>query len=102
MPTYTLSPENGQSLKKQLLDEFPEKYTTKKVEINAFIDTFSVTVSNPAVKGNWSTYNLEDDTTYSGIYGFVQDFILGDLSKGDYNLKDFKPQDSVLSNSSSC
>ena len=92
MTTYTLSNEDKKSLKSQLNIEFKERYSKKKEKINTFIDTFSVTIDNPLVRGNWSTYNLEDNINYSGIYGFVYDFILGDLSKSYYNLEDFKPQ----------
>lgn len=95
MTTYTLSDEDKKSLKSQLNIEFKERYSKKKEKINTFIDTFSVTIDNPLVRGNWSTYNLEDNINYSGIYGFVYDFILGDLSKSYYNLEDFKPQESV-------
>jgi hypothetical protein len=95
MTTYTLSDEDKKSLKSQLNIDFKERYNKKKDEIDAFIDTFSVTVNNSLVKGNWSTYDLKDNITYSGIYGFVYDFILGDLSKSYYNLENFKPQESV-------
>ena len=95
MKTYTLSSKDKELLKSQLIKDFKDRYNNKKLEINTFIDNFSVTIDNPIVKGNWSTYNLEDNITCSGIYGFVHDFILGDLSKNYYNLSDFKPDESV-------
>ena len=95
MTTYTLSNEDKKSLKLQLSIDFKERYNRKKKEIDAFIDAFSVTLDNSLVQGNWSTYDLKDSVTYSGIYGFVYDFILGDLSKRYYKLEVFKPQESV-------
>ena len=95
MHTCTLSQKAGQLLKSELCRDYQEEYSSRRLEINAFIDTFIVCINQPFVQGNWSTYNLEDNATHSGIYGFVLDFILGDLSKNYYNLTDFKPQESV-------
>ena len=88
---YKLDKEAKKALKKELERDIKEIYTDNKKAIDIFIDTFRVSVKDPVVLGYHHKYNLADDRTYGGIYGFVLSFV----KKHWYRIADITPQQSV-------
>lgn len=92
MKTCVLSSERKALLKSRLKNDYKDRYNQKSKVIDAFIDNFRVSLTNTKIRGNWSVYDLQND---NDVYGFVQDFIVGDLSKRYYTIDNITPQESV-------
>lgn len=100
MKVYKLSAQDKKELKEELKQEDEESYAeylSRKKQMDAFIDDFKVKLDSPIVRSpgiSGDVFDLRRDGN-DGIYGFVLDFILGDIVKRFYNVEDYTPQQAV-------
>ena len=88
---YQLNIESQKILKEEMARNYPIKYKKNQDQVDQFIETFKIVQDSDTsekfeVLGNFGCYDIKNAKDYSGIYGFVNDLIVGCFSKSYYTM----------------